>query len=308
MLVGVNDAVADLFHQWCRWLAQERRCSEHTLVAYGNDFRHFLRFTREHLGETVTLENMAALSARDFRSWLAARRAEGFARASTHRALAAVRSFFAFADRFHAISNLAVFAMRVPKADRSPPRPLSPSQMRQLLRAEISATDPQWVRLRDLGLLQLLYGSGLRISEALALPGAAVDDQTSELRILGKGRKERIVPLLPASRAALLDYLAACPFHLSPDRPLFLGVRGKRLNASVAQARVRRARELLGLPETGTPHALRHSFASDLLSDGADIRSIQVMLGHSTLSTTQGYTEVEHKELARAHDKSHPRA
>ena len=179
--------------------------------------------------------------------------------------------------------------------------------MRLLLEAQISTSDADWLRMRDLAFLQLLYGCGLRISEALGLSASAVNHSTTELRIVGKGRKERIVPLLPQVRDALLEYADACPFKMSATGALFLGVRGKRLHASVAQARVRKSRELLGLPETCTPHAMRHSFASDLLREGADIRSIQVMLGHSTLSTTQGYTEVEHGELARSHVKSHPR-
>lgn len=307
MLAGVDKEVSELFARWCGWLQHERRYADHTLAAYHNDLRQFLSFLRTHTSELVTLHCLAELTARDFRGWLAVRQSEGYARSSTHRALAAVRSFFTYADRHKSFKNDAVFAIRAKKANRARPRPLAPTQLSQLLDEQAEGSDPHWVKMRDLALLQLLYGCGFRISEALALSDGSIEPKTTELRVLGKGQKERVVPLLDRVREAVLAYKALRPSALSSVGALFVGVRGKRLNASVAQARVRRSRELLGLPETCTPHALRHSFASDLLTSGVDIRSIQIMLGHSTLSTTQGYTEVEHSELAKSHGKSHPR-
>jgi integrase/recombinase XerC len=233
------------------------------------------------------------------------------AKSSTARAMAAVRGFFRYLDRRHELHNPTLAAMRTPRFSRPLPRPLSPVQARDLTESAEEAREEPWVGKRDAALLLLLYGAGLRIGEALGLNRRDVGGDPAGLkglRVLGKGSKERIVPILPLVGAALADYLAACPLSIPPDAPLFLGVRGGRLQASVVQRQVRALRATLGLPETATPHALRHSFATHLLGGGADLRAIQELLGHASLSTTQGYTAVDGVRLAQLYAKAHPRA
>jgi integrase/recombinase XerC len=258
----------------------------------------------------VTFAHLAQLTLTDFRAWLAERHKDEFARSSTARAVAAVRSFFRFLDRRHGVHNPALKAMRTPRLPRRVPRPLSPDQAEELAENAGEAGLP-WVGRRDQALLLLLYGGGLRIGEALALDRADLGRDVAALRTLrvrGKGGKERLVPILPAVAEALAAYLAALPSPPLPGEPVFVGVRGKRLQPAVVQKRVRELRGMLSLPESATPHALRHSFATHLLGSGADLRAIQELLGHASLSTTQGYTAVETRRLFELYSKAHPRA
>lgn len=296
---------------WRAWLRSERRVADLTQSGYEEDVGAFLAFMAGHRGGPVGLGDLAALRLADFRSWLAWRHHEGYARTSTARAMAAVRGFFRYLDRRHGVHNPSLQTMRTPRLPHRVPRPLAESDARDLiLTARTDAREP-WLGLRDTALLLLLYGAGLRIGEALSLDRRAigVDPRAlRSLRVRGKGDKERLVPILPIIAEALAAYLAACPAPPLPGEPLFKGARGARLQQGVVQRQVRQLRVGLGLPETATPHALRHSFATHLLGEGADLRAIQELLGHASLSTTQGYTEVDARRLVSLYARAHPRA
>ncbi|HFD14671.1 MAG TPA: recombinase XerC, partial [Rhodospirillales bacterium] len=288
-----------------------KRMAGRTVIAYETDLASFFAFLAEHLGGPPGVAALRELRVTDFRAWLARRHARGLARSSTARALAAVRGFFRHADRRHGLHNPALAALRVPPPQRPLPRPLEPEQAMSLTEAARREEGPAWVLLRDHALLQLLYGCGLRIGEALALDRAALGAEPAALRTLrvrGKGDREREVPVLPVVAEALAAYVAACPHSLPPQGPLFRGVRGGRLDGSVVRRRVRELRTALGLPDSATPHALRHSFATHLLAAGADLRVIQELLGHASLSTTQGYTAVDASRLLALYERAHPRA
>lgn len=292
---------------WLGYLADERRAARHTIVAYRRDLDSFIGFVATHLGGPPSLSDLAALRPADFRAWLAKRAQEDRARTSTARALSAVRSFYRFLERRGQIKAPAIGSIRTPRLPRSLPKPLAPEEAAEAMRriGDVAATP--WAALRDRALLTLLYGCGLRIDEALALNrrDAPLEDR---LRVKGKGSRERVVPVLPAVADAVAKYLAACPYDLGRDDPLFVGARGKRLQAGVVQRQMRKLRQYLGLPETATPHALRHSFATHLLSDGGDLRAIQELLGHASLSTTQRYTEVDQAQIMKVYARAHPRA
>ncbi|MCC7276048.1 MAG: tyrosine recombinase XerC [Alphaproteobacteria bacterium] len=296
--------LADARAAWAAWLAAERRASPHTLAAYGRDLGAFLDFLADHLGGPPSLADLLALRPADFRAWLARRAGDGYARTSTARALSVVRGFVRFLDRRGFGHAPALAAVRAPKLPRSVPKALAPAGAAALLEVADDAARP-WIAARDVALLSLLYGCGLRIGEALALPRRAAP-LGETLTVLGKGRKERRVPVLPAVRTAVADYLRLCPYR--GDGPLFLGARGGALQPAVVQRRVRDLRRALGLPETATPHALRHSFATHLLAAGGDLRAIQELLGHASLSTTQRYTDVDTARLVEVYNRAHPRA
>ena len=291
------------------WLGQERHASVLTVEAYGADIAGFMGFLARHLGGEADLAALAALRQADLRAWLAAEAGEGAGNATRARHLAAVRCFFRFLARRHGLDNPALRLIATPRAKRPVPRALAPSQAIEVTDEIAVMSDAAAIQARDTALFTLLYGCGLRIAEALALdvrdappPGA-----DGMLRVTGKGRKERIVPVLPAVREAIAAWLALHPDR-RPDSPLFLGARGKRLDPAVAQRTLRLFRRLHGLPEHATPHALRHSFATHLLAGGADLRSIQDLLGHASLSTTQRYTSVDESRLLEVWRRSHPRA
>lgn len=306
-----TEDLAAVVEGWRRWLAAERRLAARTETAYRQDMSSFLRFLAGHQGGRVALADLAVLRLADLRAWLAWRHREGFARTSTARAVAAVRSFFRFVDRRRGVHNPALQAMRTPRLPHRLPRPLVEEDARDLIAGARTEAREPWLGLRDTALLLLLYGAGLRIGEALGLDrrDAGLDPRDLRgLRVRGKGGKERLVPVLPVVAEAVAAYLAACPAPPLPGEPLFKGARGRRLQQGVVQKQVRRLRVGLGLPETATPHALRHSFATHLLGAGADLRAIQELLGHASLSTTQGYTEVDGKRLLALYAKAHPRA
>jgi integrase/recombinase XerC len=320
MLAFAEPDLDAAYAAWCAWLAHEKRAAARTQAGYRRDLQAFVTFMAEHQGGPVGLTSLAALTPAGFRGWLAWRLQQGYAKSSTQRAVAAVRGFLDFLDARHAVHNPALRAMRAPRASRRLPRPLAVTEVGALNEAVAADGDgAPWIVARDSAVLLLLYGAGLRIGEALGLdrrdlpglvepsPSASATGERA-LRVRGKGQKERLVPLLPVIDAALRAYIVACPHPLPADGPLFLGLRGKRLQQAVVQKRVRELRRLLGLPETATPHALRHSFATHLLAGGADLRSIQELLGHSSLSTTQRYTGVDAERLARLYAAAHPRA
>jgi len=304
---AAQPAVAAAVDDWRAWLAHERRASAHTLDAYGRDMAAFLAFVAGHLGFPPGLRDLEGLNAADFRAWLARRAADGLSRASTARAMSTVRGFFRFMDRRGRLHNPALAVVRTPRLARSVPKALEVADALETVEAVGDFSDRPWIARRDVAVLTLLYGCGLRIGEALALNrGQAPAGDT--LRVTGKGNKQRLVPVLPIVREAVEAYLAACPYGLEPDDPLFVGARGKRLSARVVQMQMQKVRLLLGLPETATPHALRHSFATHLLAGGGDLRTIQELLGHASLSTTQRYTDVDSVRLMAVYEKAHPRA
>lgn len=310
-LPGFQAEVGEVAAAWCGWLAHEKRQAALTVKAYQTDLLGFLAFCCDHLGGPPGLDQLVGLSAADFRAWLAWRHGRGLARTSTARALAALRSFYRYLDRQHGRHNAALKALRTPRLAKRLPRPLSAGQARELIEELPEVATPEWVARRDLALLLLLYGAGLRIGEALALERRALGRQPARqqtLMVTGKGQKQRLVPLLPVVAEALAAYLDHCPHALGADAPLFVGLRGQRLQGALVRRRMQALRRRLGLPETATPHALRHSFATHLLAGGADLRVIQELLGHASLSTTQGYTGIEGERLMRLYHDAHPRA
>jgi integrase/recombinase XerC len=304
---AAEPAVAAAAERWGAWLAAERRASPHTLDAYRRDLAAFLAFVAGHLGFRPGLQDLAALRPGDFRGWLAERNGRGLARTSTARALSTVRGFFRFLDRQGLVRNPAIGAVRAPRLPRALPRPLAEAEALRVVDSAEALDGAPWIARRDLAVLVLLYGCGLRIAEALNLKRAEAP-AGDLLTVTGKGRKQRIVPVLPAVRQAVAEYLACCPYRLAEDGPLFVGARGGRLSPRVVQRRMADLRARLGLPETATPHALRHSFATHLLAGGGDLRTIQELLGHASLSTTQRYTEVDARRLIDVHRQAHPRA
>ncbi len=305
---GFEDPVlAGALSGWMAWLADERRCSAHTIAAYGRDLSAFLGFLEEHFGEPASLAALFDLRPADFRAWLARHAAGGRARSSTARALSVVRGFFAWLARNDYGENHAIHAVRTPKVPHSIPKALSLGEARDTLEAAGDLSNVEWIVQRDIAILTLLYGCGLRIAEALSLTLREAPTGDS-LTITGKGGKQRMVPVLPVVREALGAYLDACPWPIAADDPLFLGARGGPLRARIVQRQMQRLRGLLGLPETATPHALRHSFATHLLAMGGDLRAIQELLGHASLSTTQRYTEVDSGRLLEEYRATHPRA
>lgn len=301
-----RDRLAEARRAWAAWLESERRLSPHTLAAYRDDLAAFIGFLADHLGGPPTLDDLIGLRPADYRAWLARRARDDYARTSTARALSVVRGFVRFLDRRGFGHAPAVAAVRAPKLPRSIPKALTAEGAAAILE-DVGEDALPWIAARDTALLSLLYGCGLRIGEALGLPRRAAP-LGEALSVVGKGRKERRVPVLPAVREAMAAYLALCPWRVAPDGALFLGARGGPLQPAVAQRRMRDARRRLGLPESATPHALRHSFATHLLAAGGDLRAIQELLGHASLSTTQRYTAVDTAQLVETYNRAHPRA
>jgi integrase/recombinase XerC len=309
--LSIDPEVAAMTTAWCDWLAHEKRQADLTVKGYQSDFMGFLAFLADHLGGTPSLHQLIDLKTTDFRAWLAARHRDGVAKTSVARGLAALRSFYRYLDRQHGHHNPAIKALRTPRLDQRLPRPLSTDQADDLVANAPAASREDWIGKRDTALLLLLYGAGLRIGEALALDRGMIGGTPENLRqltVTGKGQKQRLVPILPLIAEAIADYIRICPHLLTERSPLFVGLRGKRLQPALFRRHVQALRQLLGLPETATPHALRHSFATHLLSDGADLRTIQELLGHASLSTTQGYTGLDDARLMRLYQSAHPRA
>ena len=291
---------------WVAWLAGERRASPHTVAAYGRDLAFFLDFLTEHLGELPSLGALDGLSPADFRAYLARRVQRHAKRGSLARGLSVLRGFVRFLHRRGLASTSALAALRSPRLRASVPKPLTVDDATAAVDV-VGDFATGWQGKRDVAILTLLYGCGLRLSEALGLSRG--EAPLSEMLVVtGKGRKQRLLPVLPAVRAAVADSLAACPHALARDGPLFVGARGGPLNPRIVQRQMEAVRGHLGLPESATPHALRHSFATHLLGAGGDLRAIQELLGHASLSTTQRYTSVETERLLAIYDAAHPRA
>ncbi|WP_245629497.1 tyrosine recombinase XerC [Kiloniella spongiae] len=297
------------FEDWLSWHRNEKRSSDKTIEAYAQDIRAFLKFLAEHSGHTITLKSMDQLHIRDFRSWLAARSGQNLNKTSTARALSAVRGLFKWMNKQQLINNHALDILRTPKKTHAVPKALTKEEAQQVMGQSPELQSDTWVGLRDQAVLLLLYGCGLRISEALDLNQEDAPRRGQDsLRVMGKKNKERLVPMLPIVADAIASYQASCPYPKGQGSPLFFGVKGKRLSPRIIQLQTQKLRGLLNLPETATPHALRHSFATHLLSNGGDLRAIQELLGHNSLSTTQRYTDVDADELLKVYDKAHPSA
>jgi integrase/recombinase XerC len=292
---------------WLDWLSAERRASPHTVAAYARDLAAFFDFLGGHRGALPDLAAMSALTPADFRAFLAARAMDGRERTTIARGLSVLRGFVRFLERRGLAAAPGLAALRAPKLPASVPKPLTVEDADAAIEAAGEVAQSPWQQKRDIAILTLLYGCGLRISEALGLSlREAPRDEV--LVVVGKGRKERHVPVLPAVRAAVAEYLAACPYALTKDGPLFVGARGGPLSPRLVQRQMQTLRGMLGLAETATPHALRHSFATHLLGGGGDLRAIQELLGHASLSTTQRYTKVEPEHLLKVYEAAHPRA
>ena len=309
MSLALSPALRDALARWLDHLAALEGASAQTIRAYRTDVTGFLAFLAEHTGDSIGPARLARVTQSDMRAWMAHERARGVAARSLARSLSAVKGFARWLAERDGFDPTAILAARSPKFQRKLPRPLSEPAAKEVIGLMGSLPREDWVAARDAAVVTLLYGCGLRISEALSLSGA--DAPLPEvLRIRGKGGKERVVPVLPAARAAVNEYLRLCPFPIAdePDDALFRGTRGGPLNPRLIAGAMAQARGALGLPATATPHALRHSFATHLLAAGGDLRAIQDLLGHASLSTTQAYTAVDASRLMEIYEKAHPRA
>jgi integrase/recombinase XerC len=298
--------------RWLAYLGSERRMSPKTLEAYEREVGQFLAFLAGHLGGTPSLKTLAKLTPADVRAFMASRRADGAGNRTLMRGLAGTRSFARFLERNGKGKVGALAAIRTPKLPRSLPKPLAVKDAKRITEAELrdGETRPPWIVARDAAVLGLLYGSGLRIAEALSLKReqAPLPNTGEAITVTGKGNKARMVPVLPQVAQLIADYVALCPLELPPDGPLFIGARGGPLLPRIVQLAMARLRGAMGLPDSATPHALRHSFATHLLARGGDLRSIQELLGHASLSTTQIYTAVDSERLLEVYATAHPRA
>ncbi len=303
----ISPAARDALQLWLDGQRALAGASENTITAYRGDVAEFLAFMTEHHGAPQGLAALERISVADMRAWMAHMRGTGLSARSLARKLSAVKSFYRWLAEREGFEPTAVLSTRAPKFRRKLPRPLAEDAAKRVIdTVELQSTEP-WVAARDVAVVTLLYGCGLRISEALGLKGADAPLGRS-LRITGKGGKERVVPVIDAARAAVDAYLKLCPHPMEPQAPLFRGVRGGALSPRVIQKAMAQTRAQLGLPSTATPHALRHSFATHLLSAGGDLRAIQELLGHASLSTTQAYTAVDTARLMEIYDRAHPRA
>ena len=308
---AASDVVAEVI-RWRAFLASEKRMSPKTVEAYARDASQFLAFLAEHLGGKVTLARLVKLAPADVRAFLASRRADGIGSRSLMRALAGMRSFTRYLEREGKGRVSALSAVRAPKIAKTLPKPIGIGAAKQLADVDLRAGEERepWVFARDAAVLALLYGSGLRISEALGLKRKEVPapGRGDAVTVTGKGNKQRMVPVLQQVLVLIADYVKLCPYDLPGDGPLFVGARGGPLSPRIVQLAMARLRGALGLPETATPHALRHSFATHLLARGGDLRAIQELLGHASLSTTQIYTAIDAERLMDVYRSAHPRA
>lgn len=306
-LLSIAADLQDAVKKWETWLTTERRASRNTVTSYRFDLANFFSFISGYRAGKVSLASLAGLTLTDFRAWLAHNAGEGRDAATRAREVAGVRNFFRWLDRTGQLHNGAIDLLKTPKTRRRLPRPVSEVSAGDIVTLAKNTPEAQWIGLRDEALFTLLYGAGLRLGEALSLRHEALTQQ-DRLTVVGKGNKQRIVPLLPIVREAIGKYLEACPYPVAGEAFIFVGARGEVLNPGVAQRQLRRLRRDLNLPDNVTPHALRHSFATHLLASGADLRSLQELLGHSSLSTTQLYTQVDAGHLAEVYRAAHPRA
>lgn len=307
MTTAISPAQRDALAQWLSHIRALDGAAANTVTAYAADVARYLDFLSRHHGGPGGIATLLAVKQTDLRAWMADERARGLGPRSLARALSAVKGFTGWLAEREGADATAILSARSPKFRRKLPRPLSEAGARDMIETVESQAGQDWIAARDAAVVTLLYGCGLRISEALGLTGAA-HPLPEVLRITGKGGKTRLVPTIPVARSAVARYAALVPFELAPVEPLFRGARGGPLNPRLIARAMESARALLGLPATATPHAMRHSFATHLLSAGGDLRAIQELLGHASLSTTQAYTAIDAARLMEVYEKAHPRA
>lgn len=299
----LTDEASKCVLRWRRYLISERRVSNHTVQAYSRDLGDFFSFLQNYRGADISTATLASLKVTDFRAFLASRRSDNVSARTAARALSSIRNFYRYLARVEGFENDAIKAVQGPKLPHRVPRPLTEESALAVIETIGDFAVDDWVAARDIAIVILLYGCGLRVGEALALNGMDIPD-TDSMRIVGKRGKERIVPLLPIIYSAVDTYVRLCPYNIDVQSPLFLAMRGGRLGARAVQAAMQKVRTALGLPDSATPHALRHSFATHLLSRGGDLRTIQELLGHADLRATQVYTEVDSARLKEVYDKA----
>jgi integrase/recombinase XerC len=301
----ISEAARDALSTWLATQKALKGAAANTIDAYARDVGDFLRFMTLHNGETQGLGALSRITTSDMRAWMAHTRGSDVGPRSLARKLSAVKSFYRWLSEREGFEPTAVLATRSPKFQRKLPRPLSPEAASDMINTLDAQSLTPWIAARDQAVVTLLYGCGLRISEALSLTGADLP-LGSVLRIIGKGGKERLVPVIEPARAAVAQYARLCPYDIPRNGPLFLGARGGALSPRLIQKVMEQARAQLGLPATATPHAMRHSFATHLLNAGGDLRAIQELLGHASLSTTQAYTGVDTARLMEVYARAHP--
>ncbi|MEM7620172.1 MAG: tyrosine recombinase XerC [Pseudomonadota bacterium] len=305
----VEPSLRDIILRWFSFLQHQRKLSDKTLEAYERDTRQFLSFFKSKYQRQLTVKDVRHLTQRHYREFLSRRRTTGISSRSLARSLSTLRRFYNYLEKWEGIENQNIQLIRSPKIPHSIPKALSIKKTKTAINTSLTNKKTDWIISRDTAVLTLLYGAGLRISEALSLNQEDAPHLHKETLIVkGKGNKERLIPILPIVRQAIEQYQILCPFQLTDNDPLFVGVKGGRLSPRIIQLLMEKIRRQLNLPETATPHALRHSFATHLLGNGADLREIQELLGHASLSSTQIYTEVDREKLMRIYSEAHPRA
>ncbi|WP_164897083.1 tyrosine recombinase XerC [Sinorhizobium meliloti] len=307
LAIGHPEVMAER-RRWLASLAEERRLSEKTVDAYERDTRQFLTFLTGHLAGPPRLSDICALRPADLRGFLAQRRKGGAGARTLGRGLAGLRSFLRYLERNGLANAAGAGAVRSPKQPKSLPKALTDREALKVVTADAQLAEEPWIAARNAAVLTLLYGCGLRIAEALDLTPADFSGPVTSLRVTGKGGKTRIVPMIAAAAEAVETYRKLCPYHIEPEEPIFRGARGAKLQPAIIQREMQKLRAALGLRDSATPHALRHSFATHLLAGGGDLRTIQELLGHASLSTTQVYTGVDSARLLEIYDRAHPRA
>jgi len=306
-LMGNLNGGIDLMENWLSSLSAVGGRAEKTIDAYRHDVSHFIHFLSQHNGERPSKAILSKVSVKDMRSWISHARRSGLSPRSLARALSAIKSFYRWMGQTYGVSTTAVLSTRTPKFEKPLPRPVKKSDAKDLIKQIDLQSEHEWINARNVAVITLLYGCGLRISEALSI----TFDKTplpEVLKIIGKGNKERIVPILPVAKAAVKNYLKCCPYSFLPNDRLFKGARGGPLNQRLIRKVMEQTRIQLGLPSTATPHSMRHSFATHLLEAGGDLRVIQELLGHASLSSTQAYTAVDQTRLMDVYKKAHPKA
>lgn len=290
---------------WQQWLTSEKRCSSHTIEAYLNDIHQFLDFLHQHYGQTLAETTLIQCTIQDFRSWLAYRHNKNYSASSTARALSTIRSFYRYLHKNKNLKNEAIFHIHTPKRHAPLPKALTEEEALHATQHIQHLSDEQWIAKRDTAIITLIYGCGLRISEALSLTPEHIRQES--ITITGKRNKQRLVPLLPLVHQAITEYITNCPYPITNNNPLFYGARGKPLNRRIVHQQIQKLRSWLNLPANTSSHTFRHSFATHLLNNGGDLRTIQTLLGHENLSTTQRYTAVSTEKLKENYQKHHPR-
>ncbi|XVN42962.1 MAG: tyrosine-type recombinase/integrase [Candidatus Rickettsia vulgarisii] len=305
MLQTKTIEILELIDKWRQYLRLQKNCSEHTIISYNNDLINFIDFISQYNSEIVSINSLKQVDIRIIRSWLAKRQQDNYIAVSNSRGLSAIKNFYKYLEKIHDISCHAVFSVKNPKKAKILPKALSQEDSKISIDHIDDFAELEWVELRNKALLVLIYATGLRISEALAINKMHLHN-TEFIRIVGKGNKERLIPWVPDARELILKYLSKLPYNLDDREPIFRGKMGKKLQAPVFNRELIKLRRFYGLPEHLSAHSFRHSFATHLLENGAEMRSIQELLGHKSLSTTQRYTKISLKHLETVYNNTHP--